>query len=53
MQHAESPIAVVREKALAALRALGADDGDYMETILIKDRRFAGRRFRLGGFEAV
>lgn len=53
MQHIEPPITVVREKALAALRALGAGDGDCMETILIKDRFFVGRRFRLGGFEAV
>lgn len=53
MEHVEPSIAVVREKALAALRALGADGLDCMETILIEDRHFVGRRFRLGGFEAV
>lgn len=53
MEHVGPPTAVVREKALTALRALGAIDGDCMETILIKDRHFVGRRFRLGSFEAV
>ena len=53
MQQAEPAIAVVREKALAALRAVGAPGGDCMETILTKDRFFVGRRFRLGGFAAV
>ena len=53
MEQVEPPIAVVRDKALNALRALGGDDGDCFETILIKDRHFVGRRFRMSGFEAV
>jgi hypothetical protein len=53
MKQAEPAIAFVREKALAALRAMGAEDGDCMEAILTRDRHVVGRRFRLGGFAAV
>lgn len=53
MERAAAPLSVVRQKALAKLRAIGAGDGDGCETILIKDRLFVGRRFCLGGFEAV
>jgi hypothetical protein len=53
MEHPEPPISVVRQKVLAAFRAMGAADGGCSETILIKDRHVVGRRFRQGGFEAV
>lgn len=53
MEHPEPPISVVRQKVLAAFGELGAGDGDCTESILIKDRHFVGRRFCLGGFEAI
>ena len=53
MEHPEPPISVVRQKVLAAFRAMGAADGGCSETILIKDRHFVGQRFRQCGFVAL
>jgi hypothetical protein len=53
MENATPPISVVRQKVLAAFREVGAGDGDCSESILLKGRHFIGRRFCLGGFEAV
>jgi len=53
MECTTPPISVVRNKVLAVFQELGAGDGDCCESILITDRHFVGRRFCLGGFEAV
>ena len=53
MEHITPPVSVVRRTVLAAFGELGAGDGDCTESILIKDRHFVGRRFCLGGFEAI
>ena len=53
MEQPATLISVVRQKVRAALHAMGAGDGECAETILIKDGHFVGRRFCLGGFEAV
>ena len=53
MEHITPPVSVVRQKVLAVFQELDAGDGDCTESILIKDRHFVGRRFCLGGFEAI
>lgn len=53
MENSNPPISVVRQKVLAAFRALGAGNGECRETVLVKDRFVVGRRFCRGGFEAV
>ena len=53
MEHTSPPISVVRQKALTTFQELGAGDGECSEVVLIKDRHFVGRRFCLGGFEAI
>jgi hypothetical protein len=53
MGQPDPPLSAVRQKVLEAFQAMGAGDGECAETILIKDRLFVGRRFCLGGFEAV
>ena len=53
MEQPGLPISVVRQKVLAAFREHGAGDGECSESILISAGHFVGRRFCLGGFEAI
>lgn len=53
MDHTTPPLSLIRQKVLTAFQELGAGDGDCCEIVLIKDGHFVGRRFRLGGFEAI
>ncbi|MGH7135421.1 MAG: hypothetical protein ACREHD_06750 [Pirellulales bacterium] len=46
-------LSVVRQQVLVAFCELGAGDGNCSEVVLIKDRHVTGRRFCLGGIQAV
>jgi hypothetical protein len=53
MEQREPLISVVRQRVLAAFQAMGAGEGCCSESILVKDGLVVGRRFRLGGLNAV
>ncbi|HEX7377941.1 MAG TPA: hypothetical protein VF278_12550 [Pirellulales bacterium] len=53
MENVAPSTSSIRQVVLAALRALGAGDGDCAEVVLVKDRLFHGRRFCLGGWQAI
>lgn len=53
MENVAPSTSSIRQEILAALRALGAGDGDCAEVVLVKDRFVHGRKFCLDGWQAI